>query len=96
MKIKFICRYWRAGLYSLYGTIVGLLLSIPSFILYADGEGPDVGIKLLFFWGIPVSFYLQWPLYGFFIGLARNKKSQLRSLYIILAIHVILVYLVAP
>ena len=34
-------------------------------------------------------FFLHWPLYGFFIGLARSKKSQCRRCFLVSLVHVL-------
>lgn len=92
MKIRSIRRYWTAGVFSLCGTILGLLMSTASFILNADGDGYDIGFRL-FFLGVPPLAFFQWSLYGLFIGLGRNKKLRLRRLYIVLSFHVTIIYL---
>jgi hypothetical protein len=102
MNMKHIRKFGMAGLYSTFGIILGSFFSIILFFI-SGGHGRELYIiAKVFFpynWILYILdpscsdvltfyiFFLHWPLYGFFIGLARSKKSQCRRCFLVSLVH---------
>jgi hypothetical protein len=106
MKAMIAPHMWRAGLFSLLGATVALILWAASALMAAGGHGIDIGFALSFPYtevlhrihpGAPNTWLLQlvgsvqWPLYGLVIGLTWSKAARTPVCLAIVALHVLVV-----
>jgi len=106
MKAIIALPMWRAGLFSLLGAMVALILWTASSLMAAGGHGIDIGFTLSFpyievlhrihpgasnTWLLHLIGWVQWPLYGFFIGLIWSKWYRISVCWAILVLHVLAV-----
>lgn len=99
MNIRCMRRIGMAGLYSTFGIVLG---SFFLLIIFAISGAHDPGVEIICEIFFPYNyicpdllpdiltfytFYLHWPLYGFFIGLAKNKKSLLCRWLFVFLVH---------